>query len=596
MSCGGATATFRLLDHLVGWELAPGATGAQGLVGFDDPDGVTLAPLDPGRVGSVSPWLPPPWLAPGCGPCAWFLAAPAGGTTVGSVLLQLDACACAWQPVWAAGCTPLPHAEISALAGDGRRLAIADYASGTILLFTDGGDRQLARIACADVVAMTFAPRRVLLVATQGSRQLRRFDLAGTPLESFEPAIPADATAGMRLGVGRDGAVWLAMPASDGTYAVWRAQPGDPGFTTQSLADLAAARPATRLLSDADNGFCITRNKADGEPVSCCYGRDGKPLADGTAIVSATPRYQTQGQLLTGALDSGVPRCVWHRVRVDADVPVGTQLSIAVATADLANPPSQGQPDAAPWNQFPAGVPHPLDWQAAPSGASDFLIRQPPGRFLHLRLRLRSTDGGITTPRVRRLRIEFPRVTSLESLPAIYRDNPEAADFTERFLALFDASIADLDTAIARAPALLDSGGVPDDVLPWLAAFLGVALDPAWEAARSRAILQAVPELYRRRGTLAGLKLAFKLVFDVEPAIEEMALQRAWAALGPGSQLGARLGTVRLFGRSRARAIVGQSALGATTLKSYGNPAADPLDATAYRFRVLVPPRDCRSS
>jgi hypothetical protein len=48
----------------------------------------------------------------------------------------------------------------------------------------------------------------------------------------------------------------------------------------------------------------------------------------------------------------------------------------------------------------------------------------------------------------------------------------------------------------------------------------------------------------------------------------------------------------RLFDRNRARAIIGSSALGATTIKSYGNPAADPLDAVAYRFRVSVPPSD----
>jgi hypothetical protein len=82
------------------------------------------------------------------------------------------------------------------------------------------------------------------------------------------------------------------------------------------------------------------------------------------------------------------------------------------------------------------------------------------------------------------------------------------------------------------------------------------------------------------------MRLAFRLVFDVEPAIEEMALGRGWAAFDRRS----RLGATRLFGSRRVRARVGRSALGATVLKSYGDPATDPLEATAYRIRVLVPP------
>jgi phage tail-like protein len=303
------------------------------------------------------------------------------------------------------------------------------------------------------------------------------------------------------------------------------------------------------------------------------------------------PPYHDQGQLLTTAIDSGIPRCRWHRVQIDADVPPGTSISVAVATSETESVLPLANSRDTEWQDFAAGVPHPLDWQIAQPGALDFLIDQPPGRYLYLRLRLkRDTER---TPVVRRVRLDFPRVTSLDYLPAVYRDNPEAEDFTERFLALFDAAIADLDRAIDRAPALLDPEGVPDEVLPWLGSFLDIVFDPAWEPDLRREILRALPRLYRRRGTIAGLIDAINVVFGFEPTIQELAAERNWGSVakpdGTLSQNAARLGAVRLFGRSRARFRLNTSSLGNAPLRSYGNPNNDALLAQVFRFRVLAP-------
>lgn len=588
MTCGGGTSIFRLLDAIVGWDAGPTPDYTKGLTGLDDGNGITLAPDDPGAVGTsgLDPYLPPPWLAPGCGPCEWYLATPASKRQA-SRLLRLGACGCDWQPVWEAHCTALPDADITAIAASGHRIAVADRTSAGILLIEASGDRVAATIPLAGVVAMTFTSGGTLVVAQRGSRHLLRFDPSGAPLAPFSPALPNNAQV-ERFGAGSGGSIFLATPGKQaGTCQLWRACFGDAAFAAASLADLAAARPQTSLVQATTQGFCISRPQAAGAQ-RCCWSRNGEALDPSTITATSGPRYALRGQLLTGPIDSGVPRCIWHRVRVDADIPPGTTVSVAVATAESPAGPPQGQ-NGQFWNSFPAGAPHPLDWQEV-STDTDFLIRQPAGRYLYLRLRLESQDGS-ATPRVRRVRIDFPRATSLDLLPAIYRQDTDSADFTARFLALFDASIADLDNAIERAPALLDAGGVPDDVLPWLARFLGLALDPAWEPARRRAVLRALPELYRRRGTLAGLKLAFRLVFDVEPAIEELALARGWAAFDRRS----RIGATRLFGRRRARAQLGRSALGATVLKSYGNPATDPLEALAYRIRVLMPPVAGRS-
>lgn len=587
MTCGMQVASFRLLDPIVGWD----AADHKGLAGLGGDDGITLLPLDPGAIGddALAPYLPPPWIAPGCGPCEWFLAAPASSDLasrdLASRLLHLDGCAGEWREVWPVHCTPLIGADVVALAVSAQRLALADRAAGRVLLATADGARIIADIPCTNItragaVALGFDACGALLAAVGTESFLRRFDLAGGSLAPFPARLP---TGVLRVAGTPDGAVWVAtVGKAIATSHLWRAEQGDAAFTPATLHRLAGARVRNALISATDNIVCLPRTVADGQPVICCWSRFGG-LVPPPVIHLASPRYQASGQFLSLAIDSGVPRCVWHRVQLDADIPTGTQLLLAVATAEMADGTPQGE-NSPEWRDFAAGVPHPLDWQEVTGGA-DVLIQQQPGRYLYVRLRLQSLDG-LATPRVRRIRLDFPRATSIDLLPAIYRADPDAADFTARFLALFDASIDDLDSAIERAPALLDAGGVPDGVLPWLGSFLGLIFDPAWDAARSRAILRAIPELYRLRGTLTGLKLAFRLVFDLDPAIEERGPARPWAALGHCSWLGG----IRLFGRNRARARLGRSALGKTVLKSWGDPARDPLDALAWRVQLLLPP------
>jgi phage tail-like protein len=373
--------------------------------------------------------------------------------------------------------------------------------------------------------------------------------------------------------------VWLVTREED-IYRVWRWVRGEERFVVRPIDALLAAFPGTGLGNVDDRGFCIDEqgNGTSGRRCFDCYGRAASPPAK-----APSPQlYEPKGQLLTLALDSGIPRGSWHRVRVDADVPPGTDLSIAVSTHEESAPAPQGASVDPEWIDFAAGVPHSDDWNSAPHGAFDYTVAQPPGRYLFLRVRLRG--DGVHTPVVRRIRLDFPRQTSLDRLPAVYRDNPQAESFTERFLALFDAAIEDIDRAIERYPALLDVDAVPNEVLPWLGSFLDVAMDPAWTEVQRRAVLKAVPELYLRRGTPEGLRRTLKLLFGVDVAIDEVALARQWGALGT-----ARLDGVRLFGRSYARVRLGRSALSQAPVWSVGNPDLDPLNAGAFRFLVLVP-------
>jgi phage tail-like protein len=543
MTCGPQQASFRLLDAYVGWDPADAA----GLDGLDDPSGLRLARIGgrPGRQ-DLLPWFPDPRLAPGCRAGSWYLATP-------STVLRRDSAGCPWLPVWPPHCAPAGRPV--AVAAAGRWLAVA-YRHGPVRVWWREGEQAVTEVpGSARVLALT--ARGDLYVSRAGTTDLLHCRAGAPSFEVLHTGLPGRID-GLR--VGRDGRLW-ALTVDGSGPRIW------VDGRAASLDELADAFPPSALTSTWDGGFCLGAH---------CFDWDGAPLEGAPPVTAA---FVTGGDLATLPIDSGLSRCRWHRVALDADVPAGTAVRVAVAVSE--------EKDTEP---------APGDWQQAPAGALDFLVDQPPGRYLLLRLWL--GGDGTATPVVRRARLDFPRATSAELLPAAFRADPAADDFTERFLSLFDATLAGIDRVVERYPALLDVRGVPDAALPWLGGLLGLAFEGAWSERTRRALLEAAPELYRRRGTPWALREVVRIVAGVEPVVTELATERAWLRLGatrgasgshrvPGD---GHLGSARLFGRSAARFRVGTSALSGAPVRGSGDPHADPLAAHAYRFRVTLPP------
>jgi len=576
MSCAAGVKNFRLLDGLVGWD----PYKAEFLTGLDSEEGMRLRAKHPEGLtpAALLPYLLLPRLARGCRPCEWYLLTPAPPR---SRLLHRDPCHTHWIPMWEGWCEENLLVDAVAVATWRHRIAVADQGAKRVWIWAQEGLHLAGEIALDRPVLLAFTPAGHLLVTTAGSDVILRYSASG----DFCGAVPARLpTAAERLAVGGDCAMWVSTAEPGGVRKLWRAPLDAREFLPATLDQLRLVFPKTELAAATQDGFCRERTGPDGVAYRECWSWFGRCLEPSAIEPPALPALEKQGQLLSLPLDSGVPRCRWHRVRIDADVPPGCSLELAVATSEEEAPAPQGSPAADPlWAAFEAGLPHPQDWQAGRPGASDFLIDLSPGRFLFVRLRL--AGDGFATPVVRRIRLDFPRSTSLDYLPAVYRENPEAEDFTERFLSLFDSLMEDLDSAIERAPALLDVGGVPDEVLPWLAGFFDITLGRDWSPEQRRAVLREVPRLYRLRGTVEGLKRAVELVFGVTPEIQELAAARGWGGL----RYHTILGSTRVFGRASSRFHVGRSRLCAAPLRSYGNPDLDPLTAEAFRIRLLVP-------
>lgn len=103
------------------------------------------------------------------------------------------------------------------------------------------------------------------------------------------------------------------------------------------------------------------------------------------------------------------------------------------------------------------------------------------------------------------------------TLPGLYQED----EFTQRFMTAFDEVLAPVMSTIDNFPAYLDPALTPDDFLDWLAGWVGVLLDETWPIERRRAFISVATQLYRTRGTAAGLAAQVRLFTAGEVEIEE---------------------------------------------------------------------------
>jgi phage tail-like protein len=236
-----------------------------------------------------------------------------------------------------------------------------------------------------------------------------------------------------------------------------------------------------------------------------------------------TPRYATSGHVRLDGFDSGVPGCVWHRLLLDACLPPGATVSVRSRGAD-----TPALLAAAEWVDEPApylrgdgselpAAPRATGERPPGAGTWELLFQHAAGR--HLELELTLTGNGRRTPRLFALRVYRPRFSYVrEYLPDVFAQDPVAASFLERYLANPEGIFTAIEDRVAAAQRLYDVRTVDGEYLPWLASWLGVVLEADWEDERRRLFIDHLPELFRLRGTRAGLLLMIRLAIDACPS------------------------------------------------------------------------------
>ena len=74
---------------------------------------------------------------------------------------------------------------------------------------------------------------------------------------------------------------------------------------------------------------------------------------------------------------------------------------------------------------------------------------------------------------------------------------------------------------------LFDPRTAPADALDWLACWFGVALDPLWAEDQRRFFIRHADQLFRMRGTLAGVQIASALYLSL-PVSERLLDPDCW--------------------------------------------------------------------
>jgi len=328
--------------------------------------------------------------------------------------------------------------------------------------------------------------------------------------------------------------------------------------------------------------------------------------------VAARVRYSQRGQVIGFRLDSGEYQTRWGRLFVDACIPRDTTVKLRFVSSDESPddglvarqpPPAKfpglriahdelSPPMPAQWMTDAAGGPYDLyrrwtgpeaPWlrRAAddPFETYEAPVHAEPGRYLWVMLELAGNTR--STPRIRALRAEYPGHDYLRRIPRTLSSEPQAGSFLQRYLAPLAGAIAGLDRKALLRHVLLDPDATPEEVLPWLAGFLGLVLDERWSMhARRQAVREAV-WLFRFRGTVRGLLHFIRIVTGVNPIIIEKFRLRGGGVVGEPVAHSSR---AVLGGGMRVGGAVGESQ--DTPLASA---AADGFETHAHRFVVLLP-------
>jgi phage tail-like protein len=239
-------------------------------------------------------------------------------------------------------------------------------------------------------------------------------------------------------------------------------------------------------------------------------------------------RFTTSVTFKTPPFDAGMPQVVWDRIRLDGCIPPGTALTLEALSADETGPAGlagewvvQPRPILnATGSEFAGYGPSAIPATDAANGRGSYelLLQRMRGRYLQLRITL-SADGD-ASPHVRALRAWYPRQSWSERyLPAVYRSDPEPADFLERYLANMEGTVSVIERRIADAQVLFDPDTAPAETLDWLASWFDVALDPAWDERRRRLFIAYAVRFFALRGTVRGVQTALALAFD--PCVDE---------------------------------------------------------------------------
>lgn len=217
------------------------------------------------------------------------------------------------------------------------------------------------------------------------------------------------------------------------------------------------------------------------------------------------------GTFISKPLDSTEKGCTWHKIVLDAEIPDKTQIDVYYYSSDDAK--SEYAPSESDWSKL-------ATFRASQLKLRDALIQDHSGRYLWLKLELRSSDE-YKTPKVKSIMAFFPRISYLRYLPAVYQEDAASKDFLERFLSLFETFLWNTEEEITQLARYFDAEATPKEFIAWLGTWVGAVFDESWSSEKRRIFLQRAVALYKKRGTREGIEEIIEIYTGTKPIIVE---------------------------------------------------------------------------
>jgi phage tail-like protein len=115
-------------------------------------------------------------------------------------------------------------------------------------------------------------------------------------------------------------------------------------------------------------------------------------------------------------------------------------------------------------------------------------------------------------------------------LPALYQEDT----FAQGLTGALDEVLAPIFATLDGLSSYFDPAIAPPDFLEWLSGWVGVTLDETWPLERRRQLVADASQLYRSRGTVAGLAAQVAIYTGGEVTVEDNGAA-AWSATSGGT-------------------------------------------------------------
>lgn len=238
------------------------------------------------------------------------------------------------------------------------------------------------------------------------------------------------------------------------------------------------------------------------------------------------------GVYISSPFDSGQEGTVWHRLRMDMDLPSGGMVHTRLYASDDFEafvPSNEGkkrvQIDVDKYIHSPdIDINRKIDMldcigAKKYENTDDMLLFDLQGRYLWMCIELVNYERQRIC--IRSVKLEFPRISFVDYLPDVYKEGCDDNSFLARFLGVFQSIYVDLEDKIDNTIIKFDTEKTDKDFLNWIADWISVKNPSIWGEAKLRTLVKEAVSIYKMKGTKASIAKIVKEYAGIEPIIVE---------------------------------------------------------------------------